>query len=89
IGIAATEAWRLRHPLRRSLGVADRAAQALAPTAVTALVFVAGFVLLVSGALPGVTGRLTDLDDLVLLPFIEGSHMAGSLIGTALLLVAP
>lgn len=89
IGIAATEGWRLRHPLRRSLGIADRAAQALGPGAVTALVFVAGFVLLVSGALPGVKGRLADLDDLVPLPFIEGSHMAGSLIGTALLLVAP
>ncbi|MCU6455335.1 bifunctional lysylphosphatidylglycerol flippase/synthetase MprF [Sphingomonas sp. A2-49] len=89
IGIAAAEGWRLRHPIRRGLSYVDRAGQWLAPGAVTVLVFVAGFVLLVSGALPGVKGRLSDLQDLVPLPFIEGSHMAGSLIGTAMLLVAP
>ena len=89
IGIAAVEGWRLRHPIRRGLSYVDRAGQLLAPSAVTVLVFVAGFVLLVSGALPGVKGRLADLQDLVPLPFIEGSHMAGSLIGTAMLLVAP
>jgi phosphatidylglycerol lysyltransferase len=89
IGIAAAEGWRLRHPIRRGLSYVDRAGQMLAPSAVTVLVFVAGFVLLVSGALPGVKGRLSDLQDVVPLPFIEGSHMAGSLIGTAMLLVAP
>ena len=89
IGIAAAEGWRLRHPIRRGLSYVDRAGQLLAPTAVTALVFVAGFILLVSGALPGVKDRLSDLDDMLPLPFIEGSHMAGSLIGTAMLLVAP
>ncbi|MCP3735785.1 bifunctional lysylphosphatidylglycerol flippase/synthetase MprF [Sphingomonas sp. RP10(2022)] len=89
IGIAGAEGWRLRHPIRRGLSYVDRAGQLLAPTAVTVLVFVAGFVLLVSGALPGVKDRLSDLDDMVPLPFIEGSHMAGSLIGTAMLLVAP
>ena len=89
IGIAASEGWRLRHPIRRGLSYVDQVGQLLAPSAVTALVFVAGFVLLVSGALPGVKGRLTELTDLVPLPFIEGSHMAGSLIGTAMLLVAP
>ncbi|MGP7794736.1 bifunctional lysylphosphatidylglycerol flippase/synthetase MprF [Sphingomonas sp. CLY1604] len=89
IGIAAAEGWRLRHPIRRGLSYVDRAGQWLAPSAVTVLVFVAGFVLLVSGALPGVKDRLSDLDDMLPLPFIEGSHMAGSLIGTAMLLVAP
>ncbi len=89
IGIAGAEGWRLRHPIRRGLSYVDRAGQLLAPTAVTALVFVAGFVLLVSGALPGAKERLSDLQDMVPLPFIEGSHMAGSLIGTAMLLTAP
>lgn len=89
IGIAAAEGWRLRHPIRRGLSYVDRAGQWLAPSAVTVLVFVAGFVLLVSGALPGVKDRLSDLDAMLPLPFIEGSHMAGSLIGTAMLLVAP
>ena len=89
IGIACAEGWQLRHPIRRGLSYVDRAGQMLAPTAVTVLVFTAGFVLLVSGALPGVKDRLSDLDTMLPLPFIEGSHMAGSLIGTAMLLVAP
>lgn len=92
-GIALAEGYRLRHPIGRGLGrglrIADRIGQHLAPVAVTLLVFLAGFVLLVSGALPGVKTRLGDLDGLVPLPFIEGSHLAGSLVGTALLLVAP
>jgi phosphatidylglycerol lysyltransferase len=95
-GVAVAEGHRLRQPigefgrgLGKGLGIVDRIGQALAPTAVTLLVFMAGFVLLVSGALPGVKARMSDLDGLVPLPFIEGSHLAGSLIGTALLLVAP
>jgi phosphatidylglycerol lysyltransferase len=93
IGVGIAEGHRLRRPigrgLGRGLGIADRVGQALAPTAVTLLVFLSGFVLLVSGALPGVRARMSDLDGLVPLPFIEGSHLAGSLVGTALLLVAP
>ena len=88
-GVALAEGYRLRRPVARGLSLIDRAGQMLAPTAVTLLVCVTGLVLLVSGALPGVKTRLTDLDGLVPLPFIEGSHLAGSLIGTALLLVAP
>ena len=93
VGVGIAEGHRLRKPIGRGLGkgltIADRVGQALAPTAVTLLVFLAGFILLVSGALPGVKARLSDLDTLLPLPFIEGSHLAGSLIGTALLLVAP
>ncbi|MDE0879211.1 MAG: bifunctional lysylphosphatidylglycerol flippase/synthetase MprF [Sphingomonas bacterium] len=93
VGVGIAEGHRLRKPIGRGLGkglgIADRVGQTLAPTAVTLLVFLAGFVLLVSGALPGVKSRLSDIDALLPLPFIEGSHLAGSLIGTALLLVAP
>ena len=87
--IAVAEGKRLRQPIGTGLSLLDRAGRALAPSAVTMLVFAAGFILLVSGALPGVKSRLTSLDGIVPLPFIEGSHLAGSLIGTALLLVAP
>lgn len=87
--IAVAEGKRLRQPIGTGLSLLDRAGRAMAPGAVTLLVFVAGFILLVSGALPGVKARLTSLDDVVPLPFIEGSHLGGSLIGTALLLVAP
>lgn len=92
--IAATvlvlrEASALRRPIGAGLSLLDKIGRVLAPNAITLLVFVAGFILLVSGALPGVRTRLTDLDELVPLPFIEGSHLAGSLVGTLLLLVAP
>ena len=87
--IAVREAAALRRPVATGLRVANSVGRALAPTAVTALVFAGGGILLVSGALPGVEHRLGDLDDIVPLPFIEFSHLAGSLIGTALLLVAP
>lgn len=87
--IAVAEGKRLRRPIGTGLSLLDRAGRALAPSAVTVLVFVGGFVLLVSGALPGVEPRLSTLDALLPLPLIEGSHLSGSLIGTALLLVAP
>lgn len=89
VAIALGEARRLHRPVAARLGPLDQIGQALAPGAVTLLVFVSGLVLLVSGALPGVTPRMTDLDALLPLPFIEGSHLGGSLVGTALLLVAP
>lgn len=87
--IAVGEARRLHRPIAAKFGPIDQIGQALAPGAVTLLVFMSGLVLLVSGALPGVEHRMSDLDALLPLPFIEGSHLGGSLVGTALLLVAP
>lgn len=87
--LVAAEGHRLRRPIARGLGLVERSAQTLAPIAVTALIFVGGLILLVSGALPGVHARLDTIDNVVPLPVIEGSHLAGSLVGTALLLVAP
>ena len=87
--IAVIEGKRLRRPIGTGLSLLDRAARALAPSAVTLMVFIGGFILLVSGALPGVKPRLHELDAVLPLPFIEMSHLGGSLIGTALLLVAP
>ncbi|MBN8847563.1 MULTISPECIES: bifunctional lysylphosphatidylglycerol flippase/synthetase MprF [unclassified Sphingomonas] len=83
------EASALRRPIGAGLTVLDRVGRALAPNAITLLVFTAGFILLVSGALPGAQARLSDLDEMLPLPFIEGSHLAGSLVGTLMLLVAP
>ena len=87
--IAIGEARRLRRPLSKGVSLLDRVGQALAPTAVTLIVFASGLVLLVSGALPGVGHRMTDLDGLLPLPLVEVSHLGGSLVGTALLLVSP
>ena len=51
-------------------------------------VFVAGAVLLFSGALPGETGRLLFLKKMLPLPLVEVSHFIGSLAGMGLLLLA-
>lgn len=88
-GLLVVEGLRLRHSVARYLTLAGRAARLLASFAVAVLMSFGGLILLVSGALPGVRGRLTDLSDVVPLPFIEGSHLAGSLVGTAMLLLVP
>ncbi|MEO5861929.1 MAG: bifunctional lysylphosphatidylglycerol flippase/synthetase MprF [Burkholderiales bacterium] len=52
------------------------------------LVFLAGFVLLISGATPGIDARLADLKRFMPLPVLELSHLAGSVIGLGLLILA-
>jgi phosphatidylglycerol lysyltransferase len=51
-------------------------------------VFFAGATLLVSGALPGTTGRILFLEKIIPLPVIEISHFLGSLTGLGLLVLA-
>lgn len=87
--VAAGEARRLRRHIVRGVSVADKVGQALAPSLLALLVFGGGLVLLVSGALPAVHSRLSMLRHILPLPFIDGSHFLASLVGTALLLVAP
>jgi phosphatidylglycerol lysyltransferase len=57
------------------------------PQITGALTFVAGAVLLVSGATPGIDRRLAALDFLPL-PILEASHLAGSVIGLGLLVLS-
>ena len=58
------------------------------PSVVGALTFVAGFVLLLSGVIPRVDSRLKPLAQFLPLAVIELSHLAGSVIGLALLILA-
>ncbi len=60
----------------------------LVPRALAALTFVAGSVLLVSGALPAIGSRVDLLADMVPLVAVELSHFAGSVAGAALLVIA-
>ena len=60
----------------------------IAPQLLAFAVFVAGAILLFSGALPPERGRFQWLRDLLPLPAIELSHFLGSLTGGALLLLA-
>ncbi|RSV38706.1 bifunctional lysylphosphatidylglycerol flippase/synthetase MprF [Sphingomonas sp. ABOLE] len=87
--LVGIEGRRLRRPIATGLSVAHRIGQALVPPLLALLVFGGGLVLLVSGALPPAHGRMHPLHDILPLPFVEGSHFAASLVGTALLLIAP
>ena len=61
---------------------------AIAPQLLAFAVFVAGAILLFSGALPPIRGRFDILRELLPLPAIELSHFLGSLTGATLLLLA-
>jgi phosphatidylglycerol lysyltransferase len=60
----------------------------LLPQALSATTFIAGAILLISGATPSVHGRLSALDRLLPLGVIELSHFAGSIAGAGLLVLA-
>jgi phosphatidylglycerol lysyltransferase len=62
-------------------------APSLVPYTLSFATFIGGIILLFSGALPGVGGRLTWLKDFFPLPVIEISHFLGSLAGVGLLLL--
>jgi len=87
--LVGIEGRRLRHPIAAGLSVAHRIGQTLVPPLLALLVFGGGLVLLVSGALPPAHGRMHPLHGILPLSFVEGSHFAASLVGTALLLIAP
>ena len=86
--ILAQEGRRWHRPIARTLRGVHVVASGMAPLMISALVFLGGAVLLVSGSLPAVPWRAETLHDALPLPFVEVSHMAGSLIGAALLILS-
>lgn len=60
----------------------------VAPRVLALMTFIAGAILLFSGATPGVSGRLDFLKETLGLPVVEASHFIGSILGAALLLLA-
>ena len=60
----------------------------LIPTVAAIMVFLGGFVLLVSGALPAEHARMAVLRHTVPLPFVEASHFIASVAGALLLITA-
>jgi phosphatidylglycerol lysyltransferase len=60
----------------------------IVPQVAGALVFLSGFVLLVSGATPAVDSRLALLEEALPLAVLEVSHLVGSIIGVGLLILA-
>ncbi|MDB5722245.1 MAG: hypothetical protein JWP15_2863 [Alphaproteobacteria bacterium] len=87
--LVVREGRRLREPVGRAFAGAQAVANAISPALMSLLVFFGGSVLLVSGSLPAIAGRMHALRQILPLPFVETSHFSASLIGTALLLLAP
>ncbi|MBS0375673.1 MAG: bifunctional lysylphosphatidylglycerol flippase/synthetase MprF [Proteobacteria bacterium] len=88
LAFAVVELERQRPRLARAGGLADSLLAPVAPQLIGVLVFVAGTVLLLSGATPGLDARLGRLVDVVPLSLLEASHLAGSVIGVGLLILA-
>lgn len=87
--LAVHEHRNWRRPVAAMLDRTQDIAASLAPAALSLLVFLGGAMLLVSGSLPAVPARLRLLREILPLPFEEASHIAASLSGTALLMMAP
>lgn len=87
--LAVHEHRTLRQPVGSALRVSRAAVSGIAPELLATLSFAGGTILLVSGALPALPYRLHALRHVVPLPFVEASHIAASLAGTGLLLLAP
>ena len=86
--LGAHEVWIHRAPVVR-LGRLLRAfLTAVTPQAIAIAVFLAGAVLLFSGATPGLGNRLTLLRNFVPLSVLELSHLLGSVVGVGLLIIA-
>lgn len=87
--LLAHEGSRLRHPAIATLKGIGAVVEYVAPSVAAIISFMAGVVLLISAVLPAVPERLAALHKLLPLAFIEISHFASSLVGTALILFAP
>ncbi len=79
---------RLAHMRRAAGGWITPLLLPIAPQLIGVLVFVAGAVLLLSGATPALDDRIREIRRIVPLPLLELSHLAGSVIGVGLLVLA-
>jgi phosphatidylglycerol lysyltransferase len=93
LGVAAVlmgsyELVRRREGVKQVTRIFGRWVPGLVPHVLAFTTFVGGAILLVSGATPGVRGRLTLLHGFLPLPVIEISHFLGSVAGMGLLVLA-
>ncbi len=86
--LGAHELWVHRSPAVRMFTLGRTFISAVTPQAIAIAVFLAGAVLLISGATPALGKRLELLRDFVPLPVLELSHLLGSAVGVGLLIIA-
>lgn len=88
LGLVADELHQRRSQAARLGAALGWLTEQLTPQVLAAVTFLAGVVLLASGATPAAPGRLRFLDRVLPLGVIELSHFAGSVVGAALLLLS-
>jgi phosphatidylglycerol lysyltransferase len=86
--LAANELRQHRGLLETSTEKARHWLSAVAPQVIGLAVFLAGVVLLISGSTPAVESRLNIIEKAIPLPVLELSHLAGSVFGVGLLVLA-
>jgi phosphatidylglycerol lysyltransferase len=77
-----------RKLIRRISSAIQDSVEGFAPQVIALAVFLAGTVMLVSGATPAVGSRLEWLADVLPIEVLEASHLVGSAVGVALLILA-
>jgi phosphatidylglycerol lysyltransferase len=88
VALVVDEIVQRRSQAARATAFLVRVSQEFTPRLLAIFTFIAGLVLLFSGATPAAEGRLSLLDRVVPLGVIETSHFVGSLVGAALLLLS-
>ena len=87
-GLIADEVWQRRSHLHSAGAAAGRLTEQLTPSVLACAAFLAGVVLLFSGATPAAEGRLEWLRPILPLTVIEVSHFLGSVAGASLLILS-
>ncbi|HVQ13182.1 MAG TPA: bifunctional lysylphosphatidylglycerol flippase/synthetase MprF, partial [Vicinamibacterales bacterium] len=88
VGLVVDEALLRRHHAIRFAASVGRITERMTPQMLATFTFVAGVILLFSGATPADAQRLHWLDRLLPLGVIEASHVTGSIAGAVLLLLS-
>ena len=93
LGVAAmallgVELVRRRTQVAGMRRLLNRMLQGVVPPVAGSLVLIGGVILLVSSSVPRQAWRIDLLSDLVPLPFVEASHLLGSLAGVLLMVIA-
>jgi phosphatidylglycerol lysyltransferase len=88
VALVADEVRQRRAHAARVGALIGQLTEMLTPRLLAAFTFLAGLMLLVSGATPAAEGRLAMLDRILPLGIIEVSHLLGSIVGVALLILS-
>jgi len=88
VGMTGGEMRRQQAQVRRAWLLSRRFLDMVVPQTMSVLVFIAGSILLVSGATPSMVDRIAALERFLPLPVLELSHLVGSVIGVALVILA-